>query len=271
MTKTRDQLLAVCLLDDSDLPLDRLALLFAVEHQNLPLIAVEQNLDEINRLADALSADDHSISEEHLVQFVFHQEDFKGNAQNYFSAENSYLNRVLERRRGIPITLALVYLSIAERIGLSAEGVSFPGHFLLRFKTAPDGLFDPFSGRTLSASDCQTLLQQTQGPRAQLEPKHTATANRRDLMMRLLENLKQCFWQQRTWSSAELCLDQQRLLKPHQPALNLQLGNIRELRGDLDSAKNIYAQIIESSKDSEIGQLAAQRLMAMGHSRKNIH
>ena len=67
MTKTRDQLLAVCLLDDSDLPLDRLALLFAAEHQNLPLISVEQNLDEINRLADALSADDHSISEEHLV------------------------------------------------------------------------------------------------------------------------------------------------------------------------------------------------------------
>jgi hypothetical protein len=91
MTKTRDQLLAVCLLDDSDLPLDRLALLFAVEHQNLPLIAVEQNLDEINRLADALSADDHSISEEHLVQFLFHQEGFKGNAQN-ISAQRTVIS-----------------------------------------------------------------------------------------------------------------------------------------------------------------------------------
>ena len=271
MTKTRDQLLALCLLDDSDLPLDRLALLFAAEHQQLSLDSVAQSLSAIDRLANQFLTAFDAVSDEQLVRFLFHQQEFKGNAQNYFSAENSYLNRVLDRKRGIPITLALVYLSVAERIGLTAEGVSFPGHFLLRFSDAAQQLFDPFSGRTLSPSDCQMLLRQTQGPRAELEPQHTATANRRDLMMRLLENLKQCFWQQRTWSSAELCLDQQRLLRPHQLALNLQLGNIRELRGDLDSAKTIYAQLIESSKDSEIGQLAAQRLMAMGHSRKNIH
>ncbi|MBT3644204.1 MAG: transglutaminase [Gammaproteobacteria bacterium] len=270
MSTTRTKIEALCLLNDEDLPLDRLALLFAAEHQAQD-IDLEGCLRHLDTLADDFLATVQPIGAEQLVSFLANTQQFMGNTQAYGLAENSYLNRVLAVRRGIPITLALIYLSVAERVGIAATGINFPGHFLIRFPEQDNILIDPFAGRALSQSDCQTLLRQNLGPGATLEAAHLEAANRRDLLMRLIENLKQGFWRGRAWQAAELCLEQQRLLRPNQAALKLQLANIRELRGDLESAKNLYTGLIQTTKDSDIGKLAAQRLMAMGHSRRNLH
>ena len=260
MSTTRTKIAALCLLNDEDLPLDRLALLFAAEHQAQD-IDLDGCLHKLDTLANDFLATDQPIRAEQLVTFLADTQQFMGNTQDYGLADNSYLNRVLAVRRGIPITLALIYLSVAERVGIAATGSNFPGPFLI----------DPFAGRALSQSDCQTLLRQNLGPGATLEAAHLEPANRRDLLMRLIENLKQGFWRARAWQAAELCLEQQRLLRPNQAALKLQLANIRELRGDLESAKTLYTGLIETTKDSDVGKLAAQRLMAMGHSRRHLH
>ena len=270
MSTTRTKIAALCLLNDEDLPLDRLALLFAAEHQAQD-IDLDGCLHKLDTLANDFLATDQPIRAEQLVTFLADTQQFMGNTQDYGLADNSYLNRVLAVRRGIPITLALIYLSVAERVGIAATGINFPGHFLIRFPEQDTILIDPFAGRALSQSDCQTLLRQNLGPGATLEAAHLEPANRRDLLMRLIENIKQGFWRARAWQAAELCLEQQRLLRPNQAALKLQLANIRELRGDLESAKTLYTGLIETTKDSDVGKLAAQRLIAMGHSRRHLH
>lgn len=271
MTKIRTQLEALCLLKDGDLPLDRMALLIAAEHQPKTTLNIDTYLGQLDQLSNELLERYDAPSSTHLVRFVHEDLRFIGNSQHYHLVDNSYLNRVLDLRRGIPITLALVYLAIAERIGLSAEGVNFPGHFLIRFTAEPELLIDPFSGRQLSRSDCAVLLQQHQGTRAQLLDQHLAAASRRGLLMRLIENIKQNFWRDRDWPAAEQCLNQQRLLEPNQPILELQLGNLKELRSELDAARLIYAQLIQQSKDSDIGKMAAQRLLAMAAAKNQVH
>ena len=223
MSTTRTKIEALCLLNDEDLPLDRLALLFAAEHQAQD-IDLEGCLRHLDTLADDFLATVQPIGAEQLVSFLANTQQFMGNTQAYGLAENSYLNRVLAVRRGIPITLALIYLSVAERVGIAATGINFPGHFLIRFPEQDNILIDPFAGRALSQSDCQTLLRQNLGPGATLEAAHLEPANRRDLLMRLIENLKQGFWRGRAWQAAELCLEQQRLLRPNQALLLKEIG-----------------------------------------------
>ena len=129
MSTTRTKIEALCFLNDEDLPLDRLALLFAAEHQAQD-IDLDGCLAQLDALADDFLITAQPIGAEQLVSFLANTQQFIGNTQAYGLAENSYLNRVLAVRRGIPITLALIYLSVAERVGIPATGINFPGHFL---------------------------------------------------------------------------------------------------------------------------------------------
>ena len=112
---------------------------------------------------------------------------FAGNASNYYDPANSYLHRVLETRRGIPISLAVVFLEFARHIGLEARGVSFPGHFLLRV-TLRDGvaIIDPFSGDSFSREELERRATGFGAPLAQL----LQPASRREILTRMLRNLE---------------------------------------------------------------------------------
>jgi len=118
-----------------------------------------------------------------------------GDLERYYQADNSFIDRVLETRCGIPITLAVIYAEIGQRLGLSSEGVNFPGHFLVRVRAEavelPPVLIDPFAGRVISHTECQTFLQQTQGETQTLGPQHLQTAGSQQVLLRMLNNLKQ--------------------------------------------------------------------------------
>ncbi|MCU0927678.1 MAG: tetratricopeptide repeat protein [Burkholderiaceae bacterium] len=122
-------------------------------------------LAEVDALADRLrrrlSADAAPLQRLRLLNRYFFQElGFSGNVNDYYDARNSYLNDVLATRRGIPITLALLYVELATQVGLTARGVSFPGHFLVKLRM-PRGevVIDPFNGRSLSREELEERLQ----------------------------------------------------------------------------------------------------------------
>jgi regulator of sirC expression with transglutaminase-like and TPR domain len=150
---------------------------------------------------------------------------FAGNRDFYEDPRNSCLNQVIDRRVGIPITLSLVYIEVARRAGLSAEGVNFPGHFLARMLdpgvTGPHGravLLDPFEGGTiLGEADCLALLRKRVGASAMLDPDMLAPASRRDIIVRMLYNLKRNYVQMRSFPQARAVTDLLVALLPDSP------------------------------------------------------
>lgn len=137
-----------------------------------------------------------------LCRFLAHEQSFLGNRADYYSADNSYIDRVIQTKRGIPISLALLYMHVARSHGWAIYGVSFPGHFLLAvYEGGPDGLqaggqsdqftlVDPFRGVVLKREECLALLQQRYGESIQLQDRFFLRADNQALLRRMLGNLK---------------------------------------------------------------------------------
>lgn len=129
-----------------------------------------------------------------LNRYLFDELQFSGNAADYYDARNSYLNDVIERRLGIPITLSVLYIEIGRRIGLPLHGISFPGHFLVKC-TLRDGavILDPFArGVSLSreALEERVRMQSGEKPSALLLRRLLATAGSTEILARMLRNLR---------------------------------------------------------------------------------
>jgi regulator of sirC expression with transglutaminase-like and TPR domain len=126
-----------------------------------------------------------------LNAYLFDEQGFTGNRERYDDPSNSFLNEVLERRTGIPITLAVVYMEVARRAGLQVDGVNFPGHFLMRFAPL---ILDPFHrGARLSEKDCRRLLERHVGEEAAFDPALLAPATKAQMLTRMLLNLKRIY------------------------------------------------------------------------------
>jgi regulator of sirC expression with transglutaminase-like and TPR domain len=157
-----------------------------------------------------------------LNKYLFDDLGFVGNRDQYEDPRNSCLNEVLERRTGIPITLALVYIEVARRAGLRAEGINFPGHFLVRVlhdlhTDDPDeGLIvDPFhSGALLNEHDCRLLLHRHMGEEAAWAPELLARATRRQILVRMLLNLKRLYVSWKSFPQARVVTDLLLALSP---------------------------------------------------------
>jgi regulator of sirC expression with transglutaminase-like and TPR domain len=154
-------------------------------------------------LADAIRA---------FNEYLYDESGFSGNRDHYEDPRNSFLNEVMDRRTGIPISLAVVYLEVARRSGLRIDGVNFPGHFLLRapVSDAPndrhgshDVIIDPFhGGALLSEFDCRQLLRQHVGEEAAFDPTLLLPATRHDIVVRMLVNLKRLYVRMRSFPQA---------------------------------------------------------------------
>ncbi|HZI92774.1 MAG TPA: tetratricopeptide repeat protein [Patescibacteria group bacterium] len=126
-----------------------------------------------------------------LNTYLFSEQGFRGNHAEYFDPRNSFLNEVLDRRRGIPITLSLVYMEVAAGAGFPVQGVGFPGHFLVRHASGDrELLIDPFhGGEILLAEDCRKRLALAYGDQVPLEARFFKTAGKRAILTRMLQNL----------------------------------------------------------------------------------
>ena len=212
--------------EDESFPLTEAAL--ALAQDAYPDLDVQGILAEIDalmmRLKRRLTSDADVVQKlQMLNQFFYRELGFAGNLNDYYDPDNSYLNVVLNKRRGIPISLAVLYLEMAQQIGLAARGVSFPGHFLLRVTMAGgEVMMDPVSGEALNETEMIEMLEPfVSGPvthgdsvsktlRGLLQP-----ARPREIMARMLRNLKAIYLQTERWQ--RLMAVQQRLviLLPH--------------------------------------------------------
>ena len=127
-----------------------------------------------------------------INQYLFEDLGFIGNQKNYYDPDNSYLNQVIERRTGIPITLSMIYLEIAKRIDFPMVGIGMPGHFLIRPDFEDAGIYvDAFNqGEVLFPEDCEARLSQIYHQPVQLRAEFLAPVSSRQILVRTLTNLK---------------------------------------------------------------------------------
>jgi regulator of sirC expression with transglutaminase-like and TPR domain len=183
---------------EEEIDLVEAALVIAAhEYPGLDVLAYRARLDDLaltlrRRLRGDISPTETLIS---LNRYLFEELGFSGNAGDYYDPRNSYLNEVLDRRLGIPLTLSLVYVEIGRRVGLALHGVSFPGHFLAKCVMRNGAVvLDPYSrGASLSLEDLQERLKAMRGgatPAHEMVGQMLAAAGKKSILARMLRNLK---------------------------------------------------------------------------------
>jgi regulator of sirC expression with transglutaminase-like and TPR domain len=167
---------------------------------------VGRYLASIDQLADALSArlSKSSADPERILalnRFLFEEQGFRPNVDDYYDLRNSFLNEVLDRKVGIPISLSIVYMEVGRRIGLELHGVSFPGHFLVKCKVNEGTvILDPFGGgASLSLHDLQQRLRDARGAEVSraIVASMLVSANKKEILARMLRNLKAIYLERR--------------------------------------------------------------------------
>lgn len=180
-----------------------------VEYPALDTARYLERLDEMGvrasrRLGESIGTSSESITA--FNEYLYDEEGFAGNREQYDDPRNSFLNEVLDRRTGIPISLAVLYMELARRTGLGITGVNFPGHFLLRATGAAAGddlIIDPFhGGALLSEYDCRQLLHHHVGDEAAFDRSLLAPATRHEIIVRMLVNLKRLYVRMRSFPQA---------------------------------------------------------------------
>ncbi len=192
--------------EDSQIDLAQAALLIAsIEYSNLDQAQSLTYLDALARRVRALLALPEPDVAPQLPEGVgplsvidainkvlFEDENFHGNKDDYYNPDNSFLNKVLERRTGIPITLSLVYIEVGKRVGIQIDGIGFPYHFMVRHQWDQSVVYiDPFAGGTLlTEQDCEEHLQQIAQRRVSLQRQWFEPITHRHMLTRMLNNLK---------------------------------------------------------------------------------
>lgn len=194
-----------------------------------------------------------------LNEFFFGELGFEGNVDRYYDPRNSYLNDVLDRRLGNPISLAIVQMELARRLGVPLQGVSFPGHFLVRLPL-DEGIvvLDPFQkGRSLDAAELRRRARShldTQDIDDQRLARMLEPASHRAILSRMLRNLKAVYAERESWDKALRCCDRLLTVDAHQPSeyrdrgqLYLKLGHRRAARDDLHR----YLALVPQADDAD--------------------
>lgn len=261
-------------LPDEEIDLDRAALLIARETDET--VDVDFYLGFLDQLADNFRKGFErdggpGISVSSLIDFIHREEGFTGNVKDYYDPSNSFLSRVIDTRQGIPISLALVHIALGKRLDLPVFGINFPGHFLVRYGDAKHEIVDPFAGRILSRPDCSTLLRQIAGPRAVLQDEYFDAASNREILVRILDNLKQIFWRKKSWDESKACIDRQLLLLPERAELNIQLGAVYEMQGKVPQARTAYTEALLATSDDKLRESASKRLLALESKPRTVH
>ena len=213
-----EQFLTMAGLPDDEIDLARAGVVIAA--MEYPGLDVDHELGLLDSLAGGLSsrlgaARDPLFCVNTLNEYLFDEVGFHGNIDDYYDPRNSFLNEVLRRRLGIPITLSLVCIEVGRRLDIPLLGVSMPGHFLLRHQQEEDLFIDPFyKGILLSEEECAQRLQQVTQANVQWDSSYLAQVSNRDFVARILRNLKHIYLQRQDHHRAMMTIDRLIVLQP---------------------------------------------------------
>ena len=197
------------------------ALLIALDAY--PGLNVSDYLERIDLLAERTSAQLHSDAAARPMEAIesincqlFEIEGFQGNQEDYYDPRNSFLNEVLDRKTGIPITLSVLYMEVGRRIGLKVEGVGMPGHFIVKCKHKGVEIFiDAFGrGEILLEEGCERKLTQLHGKDFQFNRSCLDAVNHSQILTRMLHNLKAIYWNQQNYAKALGVIEKLLLINP---------------------------------------------------------
>ena len=206
--------------EDEGVDLIRAALVIArTEYSNLDIESYAGRVEELARRVATLSPDlqpQRTLGA--LNDVLFGELKLRGNREDYYDPRNSFLNDVIDRGLGIPITLSIVYMEVARRVGFRLSGVGMPGHFLLKHYS-PEGqevLIDCFNrGDILSRKDCQSRLDEIYSGEMKLRPEFLHPITRRQILTRMLNNLKTVYLSTRNFRKALAISDLILVIHPH--------------------------------------------------------
>lgn len=238
---------------DDDVDLAEAALLLAcLEYPKLDIASYLQRFDVLASQVEQRFEKDADIPERILAlnQFLFTEQGFAPNLENFYDPRNSFLNDVLERKTGIPITLSIVYMEVARRIGLPIVGVSFPGHFLVKIPLEKgDIVLDPFAGgRPLTESELLERLKPIYGDLApaaiSLEP-FLVPARKKEILVRMLRNLKAIYMHKQNFDKALYVLNDILEIVPAVPQELRDRGHVYEQLECFRAASEDYERYLE--------------------------
>jgi regulator of sirC expression with transglutaminase-like and TPR domain len=264
---------ATLVADDASLSLTEAAVAIALdEFPHLDTQAVLAEFDTMAaRLKRRIPADAVPVQRlRWLNRFFFQDLGFAGNVNDYYAPENSYLHVVLSTRRGIPITLAVIYIELATQIGLTARGVSFPGHFLIKLRM-PEGevVVDPFTGRSLSREQLDDLLapyKRNRGLQGDFDVPlglFLQAAPVRDVLARMLRNLKEIHRSAEDWQRLLPVLDRLVVLLPQAWEERRDRGLTRAELGLDELAAEDLAAYLANAPEADDHEAISERLAGM--------
>ena len=268
----RQRFAEIVSLPDKRIDLAEAALLIAAEaYPGLDIPRYIGMLDDLAAAEGAATAGDDATRVRGLLQFLAERRGFRGNQDDYYDRRNSFLTEVLERHTGIPITLTLVYLEVARRLGLALVGVGFPGHFLAKHAAAPELIIDPFFGQMLSRRDCEQRLRAVLGDDATLDASHLRASTPREILIRILRNLKQIYLRARELESALACSERILLVEPELAPELRDRGLLYEQLECFAAARADLERFLALAPDDPTATVVRQRLIELGRAGATLH
>ncbi|MBM3220926.1 MAG: tetratricopeptide repeat protein [Candidatus Rokubacteria bacterium] len=206
-----------------------------IEH---PELEPDHQLKRLDELAARVGrADVHR-----LRRFLFEEEGFSGNADDYYDPRNSCLNDVLDRRIGIPITLSVLAMEVGRRVGLVVQGIGLPGHFMAE---ADGVLFDPFNrGVAVSRADAEAVVARVLGRPVPLEDSHFAPVPKPQILLRMLANLRRVYIDREEWAKARAVMERLMLLDPDSPGHVRDYGTVLMKEGNFSRGAAHWEQYL---------------------------
>lgn len=202
-----------------------------------------------------------------LSKFLFQRLGFRGNRREYTDPRNSFLNEVLDRRLGIPISLSTLYIAVARHCHLRAEGVGLPGHFIVRVKDPTGDLYlDPFHGGVqVSIQDCARLVEATTGYRGPFRMTWLVPPTPRGVLARMLCNLRDVYAQRKDWERAIVTVEHLRAVQPDAAGHLRDLGLLHHYAGSLGWTVRFLEAYLRRRPEAADAEAIQKRLRVAAH------
>lgn len=240
---------------DGDFDLATGALLIAsTDDPNVDIDGCRANLDRMAEAALARTPSEAGPLEElnAITDLLFGVIGFSGNRDNYYDPNNSYIHQVLERRLGIPITLSLLCIEVGRRAGVPVLGIGMPGHFLVRHRDEENYFVDAFNGGLLMNRDeCGAVLRQAAGEDARLEERHLNPVTPREILARVLRNLKAIYWDREEFDRCITTIGALMAVLPDRPEEQRDRGVVHLKAGNHQQSADDFAAYIEAAPHAD--------------------